>query len=348
MKNEVKRVCVGIDMAKDAFHCAIMFLLVDQSLKCKASRKFSNSVKGFKEFLEWVEKNVKIDCSINFTMEATGVYYENLAFFLYNDNRQVNVLLPNKVKKFAESLGNKSKTDKIDSKIIGQMGVERHHMSWDPGSKIFQRLKKLTRERENIQKDRTALQNQIHAEKHSIFAEEECLSRYNDRLDLLNEQLKIVDKQIEKTIASDEEVNRKVKQIKKTPGISTTTIATVIAETYGFAAFTSIKQVTSFAGLDVVQKESGNYKGKTRISKKGNSHIRRVLYMPSLNAKQYNPTLKIFYERLNIRKDNALISTTAVQRKLLCLIYTLWKNDTEYIENYEAKKKQEVENIVHL
>ncbi|SEM47695.1 transposase, partial [Olivibacter domesticus] len=69
----------------------------------------------------------------------------------------------------------------------------------------------------------------------------------------------------------------------------------------------------------------------SKISKKGNSFIRKALYMPALAASRYNKDLKVFYERIIDRKPAKKIGITAVARKLLILIYILWKNDQEYI-----------------
>ena len=110
----------------------------------------------------------------------------------------------------------------------------------------------------------------------------------------------------------------------------------MVAETFGFANITSINQLSSYSGYDVQIRESGKWKGKAKISKKGNSHIRKAIYMPSLCSIRYSQTYKEFYNRLNDKKQNGLISETAVQRKLIGLIYTLWKKDEEYIENYKA------------
>tara|TARA_R110001583_G_C5596267_1_gene404163 strand:+ start:260 stop:1312 length:1053 start_codon:yes stop_codon:yes gene_type:complete len=347
MESKVSRVSIGVDMAKDSFYAAVIYLMNDQTIICKGTRKFPNTAKGFNDFIEWVQRKVKVDNVVSYIMESTGVYYENLACYLYNSDKQVHVVLPNKAKKYSESLDNKSKTDKLDAKVLGRMGAERKLKQWNPGSKIYQTLKQLTRERETIQKDSTRIKNMLHAEQYSAFSESDVVTRLEDRLTLLNTQLKAVNKDIISTIKKDAEVNRKVKQIEEsTPGIAITTIAVVIAETFGFAAFNNMKQLTSFAGYDVVHKESGNFKGKTRISKKGNSHIRRALYMPSLCAIQHNETLNTFYENLNERKRNGLISGTAVQRKMLCLIYTLWKNDTPFIEDYHQKQNGKCLNIL--
>jgi transposase len=338
MKDLVLKISVGIDIGKSSFHGAIMYLLPNQNIKCRGSKKFANNASGFESFIDWINHNVEnntVDC---YTMEATGVYYENLACYLYNKDFSVNVVLPNMAKKFSQSLNNKSKTDKLDSKILGRLGAERKLREWDPGSKIYQRLKKLTRERENIQKDRTRIKSMIHAENHSAFAEQEMIDRYNERLEILNDQLKVVEHAIKLVIKSDPEVERKVNILKGIPGVSLTTIAVVIAETFGFSTFTSMKQLTSFCGYDIIFKESGAYSGRTKISKKGNSHIRRVLYLPSYSAAQYNKQLAKFYDRLNEKKHNGLISGAAVQRKLLCLMYTLWKKDEVFIQDYELTR----------
>ena len=115
------------------------------------------------------------------------------------------------------------------------------------------------------------------------------------------------------------------------------TVACVIAETNGFAAITSIKQLQSFAGYDVQLRESGKWKGKTRISKKGNSYIRHALYFPAYTIIKHSSHHKAFYDKLYNNKGKSLIAATAVQRKLLGLIYTLWKNDTYFDPDYVHK-----------
>ncbi|WMX14729.1 transposase [Aureispira sp. CCB-E] len=116
---------------------------------------------------------------------------------------------------------------------------------------------------------------------------------------------------------------------------------TVIAETAGFDMVKSAKQLTSFAGLDVVQRQSGtSIKGKTRISKKGNAHIRRALYFPAMVAARFNPQFKAVYKRIVQKGKPKKVANIALERRLLCLIYVLWKNEQSYIENYEELKQE--------
>lgn len=335
---EVLRQNVGIDMAKDSFAATFTVLLKGQIIKHKRTKKFQNNSNGFEEFYNWYKKLQDEKIPVNFTMEATGIYYESLAYYLFEKDMTVHVLLPNKAKKFAESLNVKSKTDKIDSKTLGQMGAERVLKKWEMSSKIYRRLRTLTREKQQIVEERTMVKNQFHAEKHSGDPIKTTLTRMKNRIKYLNSQIEAVEKELKNLVSKDDFISEKVKKITTTPGLAFNTVVAVIAETHGFSNISSIRQLNSYAGYDVSIRESGKWKGKSRISKKGNSHIRRALYMPSLSSIQHSKTYEAFYERLKEKKGIKLVAGTAVQRKLLGLIYTLWKNDTEYIENYEMKK----------
>ncbi len=335
---KILRQNLGIDIAKDSFVASFTVLLEGQIVKHKGTKLFKNNTKGFDEFLNWSHKFQDENVKLNFTMEATGVYYESLAYYLFGKNYIVHVLLPNKAKKFAESLNIKSKTDKIDSRILGQMGVERQLEEWILSSKIFRKLKTITRERQRLVEQRTMIKNQLHAEEHTAEPEKSSIRRMKNHIRYINGQIEKIENELKKIVASDNYVSEKIDKITTIPGVGFLTAVTIVGEAQGFDNFSSIKQLNSYAGYDIVLKESGNLKGKTRISKKGNTHMRRALYMPSISTSTRSKTFKNFHDRLDKKKRNGLIVSTAVQRKLLGLIYTLWKNDTEYIENYESKK----------
>ena len=119
--------------------------------------------------------------------------------------------------------------------------------------------------------------------------------------------------------------------------------AVVVAETDGFALIENQRQLTSYAGYDIVENQSGKRKGRARISKKGNSHIRRVLHMPAFNAVKYEETFKELYDRVYNRSGIKMKAYVAVQRKLLCMMYTLWKKDQMFKPNYKKMELSEVD-----
>ncbi len=97
---------------------------------------------------------------------------------------------------------------------------------------------------------------------------------------------------------------------------------------------TKRKQLASYAGYDAVFNDSGMKKGKTSIWKKENKFLRNAVFMPALAACRYNPRLKEFYNRLVAKGKNRKLALIAVARKLLLLIYSLWKSNSVYDPNY--------------
>jgi len=328
--------CVGIDIAKASFKACFACIDLSQNLLFKSVKSFDNTEEGFIKMITWMSNLYDPSTRLTFVMEATGVYYENLAFFLHHQELNVSVILPNKINSYAKSLELKSKTDKIDSKVIARIGLERNLNAWKPVSPQFRILKELTRERENLMREKLQVNNQLHSKSYAFNANKSSIKRCNKRLKFIEGQIDEIEEEVRRVVSKDETLKEKIKKLESIRGIGFLTAVTIVAETNGFALINNKQQLVSYAGLDVVEKESGtSVKGRTRISKRGNSHIRRVLHFPALSAVKYASPIKSFYERVNQNKASKLIGAIAVQRKLLILMYTMWKNDTYYIEELE-------------
>lgn len=336
---------VGVDISKDDFK--VCFYCLDQTGRkfIKGTRTFKNNLAGFTDFMKWVEKKRKASLSVHITVEATGVYYENLSHFLSDNSYQVSVVLPNKSKGYAKSLNLKTKTDKSDAKMLGQMGIERDLPQWQPVSAKMRILKQITRDRVSLLDEKIAINNKLHAINHTFEPNKAVLKRLKQRLVLLDKQIKQVSQEIEQAVKADEAIKDKVANICKVKGLALITVATIIAEANGFILFTSRGQLVSYAGYDVVEKESGtSVKGKPRISKKGNSHIRRALHFPAITMVKHEPGFKQLFDRVVERTSIKMKGYVAVQRKALILIYTLFKNNTAYNSNYHKAKEVTITN----
>jgi transposase len=326
---------VGIDISMDDFYVCIKEKMPDGKVRIKGTSKFSNSHNGFIELISWVTKRNKECVNVLYVMEATGSYYEDLAYFLYEKGNQVSVVLANKIKHFAKSLNVKTKTDKVDSTIIAEIGVERELPRWIPMAPEYRQLRDLCREMLSFKKDRVRAKCQLHAMDHSHEKTDTIVSIKKEQIDFYEESIQRIELEIKKIVRGNEELKRKVEQIEMVKGLGLTTIVTVLCETNGFLMFNNLRQVVSYAGLDIELKESGKYKGKTKISKKGNARIRQCLYMPAMSATQYNKNIKDLYERINERNpDIKRKGIVAGMRKLLILIFVLWKKDEKYDPNY--------------
>ena len=159
----VIRQSVGIDISKEDFEARICGIDTEMELSFNGSLKFENNKKGFKRFVKWVISRTKSEIPLHFIMEATGIYYESLAYYLHKNACNTHVLLPNMSKHFFNSLNAKSKTDKSDAKNLAILGVERKFDNWSPSSPFFKKLRSLTRYNDQLKEQKTVFSNMLHS-----------------------------------------------------------------------------------------------------------------------------------------------------------------------------------------
>jgi transposase len=331
---------LGIDISKNDFHACLSVIDKAQQVKVKASSKFPNQKQGFKELLVWLSKHKKeANVPLVVVMEATGVYYESAALFLFKANFEVAVVLPNKAKKYLQAIGLKTKNDKIDSAGLARMGAEQCLELWQPMDDFFYTLRALTRHHQSLQELKTNIKNQLHADEHSIYSSKSVIKQLKKLVITMDKQLDETSQEIHNHLYDTPEIGKKVDNIIDIKGVGYMTVATILAETNGFTLFKSIPQLISYTGYDVVENQSGDHNGKTRISKKGNSRIRRSLHMPAFNMIRYDVgDFKIFFERILAKHHQKMKAYVAVQKKLLVLIYTLWRRNEPFCSG--PKKKE--------
>lgn len=335
---------VGLDISSKKIDCCISVIDINQRVTVKSSITISNDLKGFKNLENWVIKHYKEKTiSIVFCMEATGVYYESCALYLFEKNYKVAVVLPNKAKKYLQAIGLKSKNDSIDAKGLAQMGAEQALKFWQPLGKYFYELRQYTRQYQSIQEQKTSINNQLHSLENGMYNNKTIAKQLKNIIKLFDKQLNELDKKIQNHISSNPEIKQKVNNICKIKGIANLSLATILAETNGFEFFENTKQLVSYAGFDVVENQSGNRVGRTKISKKGNSRIRRILFMPAFTAVSCKQkTFLNLYNRTFEKHGIKMKSYVAVQKKLLIIIYSLWKNNQEYNpEIYNIQEKEQ-------
>jgi transposase len=333
---------VGIDASKDQLEVCFSTINEQQQIKIKGTRHFTNTAKGLEELVDWALKKSTAEAPLGFTVEATGVYHEELAYFLQAQGLEVHVVLPNKAKAYAKSLNVKSKTDKKEANVLARMGLERRLTPWKPISASMRQLKKLSRERSALLQDKTALYNRLHAEAHSYEPQADIQQRRQAHLDFMEDQIEAIESRLKELVQADWALSAKIDKLQTIPGVGFITAVTIAAETDGFALFRSRAQLVSYAGYDVVERQSGSsVLGKTRISRIGNRYVRRALYFPAWTLIKHDEHHRDVYERICERTRIKMKGGVAVQRRLLCLMYTLWKTDAVFDPDYEAKKAQQ-------
>jgi len=338
MREIIKQV-VGIDVAQNELVISVGRMYNDWTPEVYACKSFANQTAGYKKLVDWVEKVTDGSIGVRYVMEATGIYHESLAYFLDDQKLEVSIVLPNKISNFFRTLEVKTITDKTASEVISQFGLERKLDKWKRPNATYKRLRQLSRERNQIIDQRTTVKNQLHAEQAEAEPNKSTVVRLKKSVEFFNNQEKEVKKEIDAIIKNNQQVQQTVNLISSICGVGKVTSAAVLGETNGFELIRNKKQLTSYAGYDVKEKQSGtSVKGKPRISKRGNKYLRKAMHLPALTAIRHDERFKAVFIRGVAKHGIKMKAVVAVQRKLLEMIYTIYKSKVSYDKNYFANQ----------
>lgn len=341
-KEKVIKQSVGIDCGKVELVVAFGVMQEGFEEKIISNTAFKNTPEGFKKLQKWASKLMDETVELVYVIEATGVYHEKVSLHLHNEGCKICVMLPNKVKAFSQTLTVKTVNDKTSSQAIAYLGLEKKLDAWQPPHPVYRELKQLSRERDQLIDERTLCKNQLHAEESGAWPNAGSVKRIKQRIKLLNRQMEEIDEEIKSIVEQNDWLKKKLEYVCSIKGIALISAVVIVSETNGFNLVRNKKQLVSYAGLDVVEKESGiSVKGKTRISRKGNKYLRKALHFPALVAIRHNEQMKAVYSRLVSKHGIKMKAAVAVQKKMLELVYVLWKKEEMFDENYQNKNKKE-------
>lgn len=304
---------LGIDVSKRDFHCAL------DDGQGIAHKTFPNSKTGFAQLHRWL-RNRHVD-RVYACLEATGGWSEELAADLHKHRHVVSLVNPFAIKAFGQSKLSRTKTDKADAELIAQFCATMHPHPWQPPSPGQQRLQQLARRRIALDDMRTQEKNRL--EGPGISA---VVDSIETTLGFLDEQIKEIDEQMRELIDEDPTLRGRRDLLESIPGIGERLSTTILGELPNIHEFRSGKAVAAFAGLCPREFRSGTSVSASWLSRRGNVHLRKMLYMPAIVAMRCNPVLKAFAVRLRAsgKRGNQVIA--AVMRRLLVLAYGVVKS----------------------
>ena len=314
-------IIIGADIAKKKFDVAC---LLEGKFKHKV---FTNDAAGFASFVAWF-LSLCGDISPLICMEATGPYSLPLADYLVNHGFSVSLVNPAKIHAFAKSELSRAKTDKADAKLIARYALKMQPPLWTPPPANIRELQALVRRVEHLLEMIQMEQNRLET------ADASTHLSITNVLNTLETELKSTRKAIKDHINNYPDLKQRSDLLETIPGIGEACIAHLLLALSEHHGFTHAKQVAAFAGLAPVLRESGQWRGNTHISKTGDSALRKVLYMPALCAKRYNPVIQVFWARLQRNGKNGKAITCAAMRKLIHIAFGVIKSGKPFDPNY--------------
>jgi transposase len=288
-------------------------------------RTFENRPAGFRRLARWLE-NFKCQ-QIYCCMEATGRYWEALALFLHQSGHIVSVVNPSTVSAYRKAELCRSKTDKGDAALLARYCAAVRPRSWKPPGEEQIRLQQLVRHLDSLKNMRSQEKNRLSAG----LTDGEIVQVIKDHIQFLSAQINKVKKAIRAHLRSFEYLKRAWALLSSIKGVGESLSFVFLAEVGSIDRFDDVRKLTAFAGLDVRQFSSGtSVQKRPRISKAGNSHLRKALYLPALSAMRSNPVIIEFVARLRERSVHGMAIVCAVMRKLLHTMYGVLKTQTVF------------------
>lgn len=313
----------GIDVSAVELVVGLRSAGRDLALQC-----FPNTGVGHRRLRIWLQGQ---GSEVRVTLEATGVYSLDLALFLAaGEGIELAVVNPKLIRRFAQSLDERSKDDPLDARVLLEYAVRMPFRRWQPPTPQQLALREITRHMLVLTASRTATRNRLHAAR-STRSTPLCVRHELERsLRQMASALLRLQRQARLLVAQDARLESQFQLLLSVPGIAELSALQLLAE-IGLLGNRKVRQWAKHAGLDVCHYDSGtSVRRQPHISKCGNRFLRRALFMPALVASRFDPALRAFYRRLLARGKSKRQALTAVMRKLLHAIFGMFHHQQPY------------------
>jgi len=306
----MKRVYVGIDVAKDSFEMAVH--------SSSERWHFSNDERGVGKAVTCLR-----DMAPKLVvLEATGGYEFPLVTALAAAKLPVAVVNPRQVRDFAKSTGKLAKTDILDAQVLAHFG---QGVNPEPRPIPDDKAKELN----DILARRRQLVEMVAAEKNRLHTASEVVKGdVREHIAWLKQRLADLDKDLRCRIKESPIWREKDNLLRSVPGVGPVTSATILAELPELGTLNR-RQIATLVGVAPLNRDSGTLRGKRTIWG-GRAAVRAALYMATLAATRRNPVIRNFYNRLLAAGKLKKVALTACMRKLLTILSAIVKHRTHW------------------
>lgn len=314
----------GIDVSK-----AVLDVAVRRDVHRLETARFDNDAPGHKKLIRWLTKS---GGTARVVLESTGTYSLDVALALQR-TRGIAVMVanPRAIKQFTGALMQRSKTDLTAAVALREFVSRMPFIPWQPPAAHVLELRGIARRIAALVVERTRERNRLHALDATAQASAIVRNDIDVNVRHLERRIELLSAQAVELIAQHADVQTAFELLISVPGIAAHTAVQLLPELLVLPETMTVRQWVAHAGLDPRAHQSGTSVDKpARISKVGNAHIRRALYMPALVAVQHNPHVRAFFDKLVARGKTPLQAYVAVMRKLLHAIYGMLTTRTAF------------------
>lgn len=305
---------VGIDVSKDALDVF--------AEGAPAVERFANDGKGIAE----LSKRLKLLAPALVVMEATGGLETLAAGELAGAGVPVAVINPRQVRDFAKATGQLAKTDAVDAKVLAAFARAIRPTVRPLKDETARALDELITRRRQLIDMRTQETNRL------TMASTAQAKQIDKHIAWLNKRIAEMDEGLKKRLHQSEVWRTKDDLLQGIPGVANVTSLSMLAMCPELGTLNR-REIAKLAGVAPLANDSGKMRGKRTIWG-GRANVRCALFMATLSAKRFNPTIKTFADRLSAAGKPPMVVMVACMRKLLTIMNAMLKNNTPWNPNF--------------
>lgn len=291
-------------------------------------REFPNTARGHRAL---TTRLLRHDSEARVVVEATGIYHLQLTLHLAEqEGIEVMVLHPQVAHNFARSIAPRGKSDARDARTLLTYLERMAFEPWQPPAAELMQLRSLMRRTEQMAKEIRREKNRLHAMERDVWVDELVRSQCRERIER-DEQLmaQLQARALELVREHDEVMGERATQLRSIPGVGERIALVLLAELGTMPEGLSVRQWVAQVGLDPCERTSGtSVRTRPRISKRGNRHVRRVLFLTAMTASRFCEPVARYKEHLESRGKSKKQALVAIMRKLVHCIYGMFKHSS--------------------
>lgn len=328
-------VWVGLDVAAESFVAAVDHEWVpgevgEESIRRIPVKEFERSEEGVSQMRDWAKGVAGQEVTIKVLMESTGNYSWDILDWCHaiDPSMHVAILNPRTVKEYLKSLSLRRKDDATDARGMSRLGSERHPRPTPRCTKLELELRSLVRGRTFLIERREGFLDHVRKGRGEFKVHD---SAFANVVKTIDRQIERIEKRMKRLIESDARKKADIARLKEIFGVGDLTAMVIIAELFDLRRFESARQLAAYCGMTPRIEESGKRRGKGYLTKVGNPHVRRALYMAAVVNVRFRKTdIADWYHRRVEQGMHKMKAMVVVMRRILDRMYLLLTTDVTY------------------
>ena len=301
---------IGADVAKDEIVAAC-------SEGSFPVRKLANQRTALRAFLKSLPPGSRIG------MESTGIYHELFASLAHQLGFIVYVLNPKDARHYAKGVGKRGKTDRVDAELLARMVAHEHAdlHPWVPPTPEQREINRLLKRRAKLSSLRQALGMSLKG----MVGFSTDLKALRQRFDQV---IARIDQRVKALVEASPDRKQHVTHLRTINGVDPV-VSAALVNTLEHMPLKSADAFVAFTGLDPRPDDSGQHRGKRRLSKRGPSELRRLLYLAALSATK-TKTWRPLYEHYRAKALSSTAALVILARRIARTAWSMYTYKTEF------------------